>query len=285
MNPTPMPARPATTLSASVPEPAPSTSPTDATALSARGSGVPSAAPSGETPGPRALPKAGRPPMFSTQAVETLCSIIRQTGISDSGAAARAKVHPSTVSRWKKEHPEIAISLRSAREDFRLDQLSIILGAADHGGPNGWKAAAWMLERTFPQDYSPRAKERALFQERYDEVCAREEEAMEAAWMESEAASDTAPANGDEGGALQNVINSNGDIPVTEEQGAALLAYYAHLERLNNSEASGEMAEDEDAEKKIAALMAKVPLKGSIANMFGALQNVKNSGGNTANGR
>jgi hypothetical protein len=108
--------------------------------------------------------------------IQELCSVIRETGVSDSGAAARVSLHPSTVSRWKKEFPDLAILLRSAREDFRTVQLELIMEAARAGHATSWRAAAWLLERIFPQDYAPRAKERTQFQERFDAVCAAEEE-------------------------------------------------------------------------------------------------------------
>jgi hypothetical protein len=124
-----------------------------------------------------------------------LCSIIRETGASDSAAAARASVHPSTVSRWKRDNFDFAILLRAAREDFRHAQLSLILGAAQAGGATGLRAAMWLLERVFPEDYAPRARERAQFQEQFEAGCAREEEGSE-----------IAPPDG--GKPLQNVQNS-----------------------------------------------------------------------------
>jgi hypothetical protein len=108
--------------------------------------------------------------------IEALCAVIRETGVSDSGAAARVSLHPSTVSRWKKEFPDLAILLRSAREEFRMAQLEFIMASARAGHARSWRAAAWLLERTFPEDYAPRAKERAQFKERFDAICASEEE-------------------------------------------------------------------------------------------------------------
>jgi hypothetical protein len=108
--------------------------------------------------------------------LDLLCAVIRETGASDSAAASRAGVHPSTVSRWKRDCPDVAILLRAAREDFRQAQLSVIFAEAAAGHARSWRAAAWLLERTFPEDYAPRAKERAAFQERFDALCAAEEE-------------------------------------------------------------------------------------------------------------
>ncbi len=126
--------------------------------------------------------------------MDSLCAIISKTGVSDSGAAARMSLHPSTLSRWKRENPDLAILLRGAREDFREAQLAIIMDIAHSGRGSSLRAATWLLERVFPQDYAPRAKERAQFQERFDAICAAEEEGSV---LEG-------PAQGEE---LQNVKN------------------------------------------------------------------------------
>jgi hypothetical protein len=131
-----------------------------------------------------------------------LCSIIRETGASDSGAAARASLHPSTVSRWKRDCPDFAILLRGAREEFRQAQLDIIQREAQAGKATSWRAAAWLLERIFPEDYAPRARERAQFQERFDAVCAAELEGSEIALPHREEP-------------LQNVHNSASLAPST----------------------------------------------------------------------
>lgn len=51
---------------------------------------------------PRSL---GFPTTYSQQIVDLLVAIIRSNGISDSGAAGLAGVHPSTVFRWKRDTP------------------------------------------------------------------------------------------------------------------------------------------------------------------------------------
>jgi hypothetical protein len=131
-------------------------------------------APCDHAPGEQARP--GRPSYLNERMIDALRAVIRETGVSDSGAAARVSLHPSTLSRWKKEYPDLAILLRSAREEFRSAQLDCILATARAGHATSWRAAAWLLERTFPQDYASRARERAQFQEQFDAVCASEEE-------------------------------------------------------------------------------------------------------------
>lgn len=159
--------------------------------------------------GPGAPSKLGRPSGLTPQMLDLLCAVIREMGCSDSAAAARSGVHPSTVSRWKRDCPDVAILLRTAREEFRMAQLSVILAEAGGGKARSWRAAAWLLERIFPEDYSPRAKERALFQAQHEALCASEGEA-------------TGLALPDEGEALQNVQKSDGAETKVAAEAAAL---------------------------------------------------------------
>jgi hypothetical protein len=79
--------------------------------------------------------------------LDALCAVIRETGASDSASAARVGVHPSTVSRWKRDCPDVAIVLRAAREDFRDAHLAVIFAEAQAGratsmarcAPRGYK--------------------------------------------------------------------------------------------------------------------------------------------------
>ncbi len=176
-------------------------SPSSSTTLS------PSPAPAPAAGAPERAPGPGRPSGFNERMIEGLCSIIRETGASDSGAAARMSLHPSTVSRWKRDFPDFALLLRGAREEFRAAQLEIIMEATRMGGARGWRAAAWMLERVFPQDYAPRAAERARFQELFEAECAREAEGAEIALP-------------DRGEPLQNVQKSALPAPRPEPQAA-----------------------------------------------------------------
>jgi hypothetical protein len=107
-----------------------------------------------------------------------LCASVRQYGLSDSAAAVKNGMSASTLSSWKREFPEIALQLAQAREDCRTRYLDTIEKAAQADNARGWRAAAWMLERLFPGDYSPRMKERIAhhhFEERQRE---REDEAL-----------------------------------------------------------------------------------------------------------
>jgi hypothetical protein len=190
-------------LSSSSPEPALAGSPAPASSLDATER---AAAPSANSGPPQGV---GRPTAMNARMLDTLCAVIRETGASDSAAAARVGVHPSTVSRWKRDFPDVAILLRAAREEFRSAMLAVILAEAAAGHARSWRAAAWLLERVFPEDYALRASERAKFREQYDAVCASEAEGSEVALP-------------DEGEALQNVQNATAPAPRRAAGTAAL---------------------------------------------------------------
>jgi hypothetical protein len=136
----------------------------DAAGSSAHGSASPGIA-NPETDTPTARQAAGRPPVFCREIVALLCHLIAETGVSDSGAAYRARLSTSTLSRWKREKPKFRLALLQAREKFRVAQLDVILEASRAQRSGSWRAAAWLLERIFPEDYSPRAAERQKFQD------------------------------------------------------------------------------------------------------------------------
>ena len=104
----------------------------------------------------------GRPTTYNPRAAQILLTLIREAGLSDSAAAAKAAISTSSLSRWKREYPDFALALLQAREEFREFHLQVIFEAAKTRG--GWRASAWILQHVFPGDYSPRAAEREKFQ-------------------------------------------------------------------------------------------------------------------------
>jgi hypothetical protein len=107
--------------------------------------------------------KRGRPTDYAPKVIDMLCDSIRRYGLSDSAAADQQGMSTSTLSRWKQVHPEIGIKLKQARQQIRTFHLDRIMehSAAENG--KGWRASAWILERLFPGDYSPRMKERNAY--------------------------------------------------------------------------------------------------------------------------
>ena len=107
-----------------------------------------------------------------------LCDSIRRHGLSDSAAAEQQGMSTSTLSRWKQLFPEIRIKLKQARQEIRTFHLQKIMDHAAAEDGKGWRASAWILERLFPGDYSPRMKERLSYLNLEDRL--RDQEAHEA---------------------------------------------------------------------------------------------------------
>jgi transposase len=126
----------------------------------------------------------GRKSGYSPRIIEMMCVPIREHGVSDSVAAEGVGMSSSTISRWKQQYPELGPQLQQAREQARLHHLRIINQAAEAENGKGWRASAWMLERLFPGDYSPRMTERALWRE-FEEY-RREREAQQFEWEQIE---------------------------------------------------------------------------------------------------
>lgn len=126
---------------------------------------------------PAPAPPSGRPSTFTPEVAVDLIRVITRLGCSDIAAARHCGISSSTISRWKQEHPDFTAALRMAREEFRAAKLAIIFEAAAAEGGKGWRAAAWVLERMFPEDYHPKAAERQAFREMAEAAAALEPDA------------------------------------------------------------------------------------------------------------
>src|SRR5215207_9202813 len=108
-----------------------------------------------------ALPRRmGRPSGYSEETVGMLCEAIRRGGMSDTRTALTLGIGRSTLSGWKKEHPELEEWLAMAREQFREARLAIVDEATTRDGRPDWRAAVWALEKAFPADYGKPAQPR-----------------------------------------------------------------------------------------------------------------------------
>ncbi len=107
--------------------------------------------------------KRGRPSGCSDRVVAMMKDQIRRHGFSDTAAAESVGVSSTSISRWKKQDPELASELLKARFDCRIYHLEIIENAAAAENGRGWRASAWILERLFPGDYSPKMAERFAY--------------------------------------------------------------------------------------------------------------------------
>ena len=141
----------------------------------------PSAAPASEAPGTPAAGGArrGRPTVYSDKVLAMMKDYARRLGFSDTAAAEGVGVSSSTISRWKKECPEIAHELQTARQECRVHHLERMMQFAEGDDNRGLRATMWLLERIFPGDYAPRMAERFAHRNFEDRNREREEEALQ----------------------------------------------------------------------------------------------------------
>lgn len=124
---------------------------------------------------------AGRRSKFTKDHVEECLRLLR-LGLPKQDAAALAGFSPGTLGDWQREgeadleagrrtaKADFVADLRKAEAAFKLSATAVVVGAAngrpaeydDDGNklrserPPNWQAATWMLERRFPDEYSPR---------------------------------------------------------------------------------------------------------------------------------
>lgn len=95
---------------------------------------------------------------------------MKKRGAADKDIAARISVHPGTLSRWI-NHPstenqrELGEALKKCEADYKASLLTIIYNAGVNGS---WQAAAWILERKYPDEYARR--ERSTVEAKVEQV-------------------------------------------------------------------------------------------------------------------
>ncbi len=103
--------------------------------------------------------RPGRPSKLTPQVVAMVLAAIR-CGASNRIACEGAGVGKSTLYQWLElarerpgsEYAEFADQLTRARQEGRISRLAIIQKAAKMD----WRAAAWLLERDMPDEFSLR---------------------------------------------------------------------------------------------------------------------------------
>ncbi|MBM4438690.1 MAG: helix-turn-helix domain-containing protein [Actinobacteria bacterium] len=82
--------------------------------------------------------------------LEALCK-----GHSRNAAAAAAGLSKTTLYAWLHDDPLLEPEMRKAEADAERMLVERITEAADNGV---WQAAAWLLERKWPEDYGARTR-------------------------------------------------------------------------------------------------------------------------------
>ena len=78
-----------------------------------------------------------------------------QSGLNDADVADYLGVAPETFSRWK-NHPktELQYQLCQALKAAEVKRKAALLARVQRASENSWQAAAWLLERRYPQEYA-----------------------------------------------------------------------------------------------------------------------------------
>jgi len=98
--------------------------------------------------------KRGRPPVLDDGKRREILAIL-STGCSQAMAAEYVGCSVSTIQRTVERDPLFAESLGKARNNAELGLVRNIRNAANN--EKYWRAAAWALERFFPNKYHPGA--------------------------------------------------------------------------------------------------------------------------------
>lgn len=102
--------------------------------------------------------KGGRPSLFTEEREAKIIDAIRR-GLTYKGAAAYAGISYSTFHRWKTDgKSDFNLGVESVLCEFWKAlqeangeaQLRFVSNIGDSAGKGDWRAAAWMLERRFP---------------------------------------------------------------------------------------------------------------------------------------
>jgi hypothetical protein len=81
--------------------------------------------------------------------VERILSLIR-SGNTFATAACSAGIDPATFSVWRNKFPDFDKAVKKAESDAVARNCALIQKAAI----KSWQAAAWWLERRFPNDFA-----------------------------------------------------------------------------------------------------------------------------------
>jgi len=95
------------------------------------------------------MAKRGAPNKYTPERVERIITAIRM-GATQRLAASYAGVDEETIIRWRKVHLEFLDAFKTAEGEASVGWLRKIEEAADGGA---WQAAAWKLERRYPDEY------------------------------------------------------------------------------------------------------------------------------------
>lgn len=93
-----------------------------------------------------------RPTKYNPETVKKIVDAIR-VGATHELAAAYAGINQDTLTNWKHRYSDFSDAIKEAEGAGAVGWLAKIEKAANDGN---WQAAAWKLERRYPQQYGRR---------------------------------------------------------------------------------------------------------------------------------
>lgn len=94
------------------------------------------------------MARSGRPTKYTEDKADAIVAAVR-AGATLRLAAASAGISLDTLARWRKRFAAFADRLTEAEGKAAVRPLALIAEAAKRD----WRAAAWLLERRFPEEY------------------------------------------------------------------------------------------------------------------------------------
>lgn len=92
---------------------------------------------------------------YCEEMISEITGYIKQ-GSTAKDASAIAGISEETFYAWKKEKPEFSESLERAKIQYKNSLIKRIEKVSE----KNWRACAWLLERRFPDDFSPKLREK-----------------------------------------------------------------------------------------------------------------------------
>jgi len=105
-------------------------------------------------PNKKAARRPGRPSKYSAELVGQICALLRQ-GHFRVYVAEKLELTTETLRVWERDKPEFSAAIKKAELDRKESLLERIASASScPAGLVDWKAAAWILERMYPKEFS-----------------------------------------------------------------------------------------------------------------------------------
>ncbi len=90
---------------------------------------------------------------YNKEITEQIASNIA-AGYTQEDAAISADITKSTFYEWMKKHQDFSDAIKKAHAQRKARWVKLIQNAAME--PKTWQAAAWLLERFYPDDFAKR---------------------------------------------------------------------------------------------------------------------------------